>query len=118
MEKTIKNKFLARLNYFYQELKDGWDGPNSYAIEEKTYKNVQQLINECDEEILNYFILFPAPNGTLCLDFKRKEICCMNIGNEGFSYVALNEDIEINGEKSFQINEALNALKEMCQIYI
>ena len=112
-----KEKLLNRLNELYNSLNyNDWDGYGSYPIEKESYTNAYNIIQNSEDEVLKFWIIFPSPNGTILFEFACDEIAGISVGNTGFSYAAM-KDIEnvMMGEYQFDLNKAIVILKEITQ---
>ena len=112
-----KEKLLNRLDELYNSLNyNNWDGYGSYPIEKESYTNAYNIIQNSEDEVLEFWIIFPSPNGTILFEFKRDEIASVSVGNTGFSYAAMKElDNVIWGDYQYDLNKAVITLKEIVQ---
>ena len=67
VEKTHQ-KFLQRIDSLSQ-LKDGWDGDGSKAIDTTCIKKIRRIITKIDETLLKGWVLFPDAHGYLYFDY-------------------------------------------------
>lgn len=108
-----KDYLINRLHEFFNTLNyDNWDGYGAYPIEQKSYENALNVLNETPLSVLTHWNIFPVPNGTISLEFKHDEIAGVSIGNEDFSYAAIKSNMadKLLGEYSFNINNVIQSL--------
>ena len=105
-------ELLERLSDF-QEYEAGWDGDNALPLNHLAVKNFKSLLQESDDSDLIGWTLFPAANGTLLFQNKKRK-SGINIGAEGFSYYTI-ENGEARGENNlaFSPQAVLNIMKQI-----
>ena len=101
-------ELLERLSDF-QEYKKGWDGEDTLPLNSQVVKNFKKVPQKSQDESLVNWTIFPAANGTLLLQNKKRK-SGINIGMNGFSYYAI-KDGEITGENHLKFSP--NAVIDM-----
>ncbi len=115
-EFSHKERMLKRLESLYADLQyENWDGYGAVPLERQAYENVKRIIESLSGSELKYWNLFPSPNGTLLLSAKNGDVASLSIGNNDFSYAALNDESEIMGKESF---DAMRVVKVIENIHL
>lgn len=122
-ELTGRARFLARLDYLVKQCsEENWIELYENPLDETAIKNTKKIIENSDDETLDFYILFPSPNATLLFECRWHLIASMSVGNDGCSYAAVKDEklhhdkeySEIMGYiKPFNTEEAVRKLKEM-----
>ena len=91
-------KLLEQLSD-YQEYEQNWDGDGALPLNGYVVKNFKSILKQCcDENILDGWTIFPAANGSLLLQYTKKE-GGINIGKNDFSYYKISGG-NVKGENS------------------
>lgn len=86
------SKAFARLDHLSQ-LQEGWDGEGGRKISYDVIENLRDVLLVSDNEDWKYWMLSPAPNGSLGLQSKR-HVASMSVGDEEFSYYSCRDHAE------------------------
>ncbi len=108
-------KTFARLDHLSQ-LKTDWDGRGARKISFAVLDNLRKVLLISDNDDWKYWMISPAPNGSLSLQSKR-HTASISVGDEDYSYYSSKENIE-EGEShlKFTPNGLLNIMRRIaCQ---
>ena len=94
-------EMLERLSDF-QEYNRGWDGDDALPLNSQVIKNFKKVLQKASDEDLREWTIFPAANGTLLLQNKKRK-SGINIGANGLSYYTIN-DGEVAGENHLKFS--------------
>ena len=108
----VYTEMLERLSDF-QEYEEGWDGENALPLSHLVVKNFKSLLQESTDSDLYGWTIFPAANGTLLLQNKKRK-SGINIGSKGFSYYSI-QNGETKGENNlaFSPQAVLGIMKQI-----
>jgi hypothetical protein len=111
-----KKAMLSRLKHFFTNLSDdGWNGYGARPIEHASYSNAVEIVRATPNSVLRLWNVFPSPNGTISFEFKERKIAAMSVGNDDFSYIAIDDEGKsIQNQLNFNVGEATAALANMC----
>lgn len=100
LEVTGKNlsKAFARLDHLATLEKD-WDGEGALPISKTVINNLKRVLTISDDEDWKYWLISPAPNGSLGLQSKR-HTASISIGDEVFSYYSETDNGEDWGDQN------------------
>jgi hypothetical protein len=97
----VYTELLERLSDF-QEYERGWDGEDALPLDRRVIKNFKSVLQKSHDSDLQDWTIFPAANGTLLLQNKKRK-SGINIGANGFSYYAIC-DGEAKGENNLKLS--------------
>lgn len=84
-----KEEYLSRLEKFLKELNyKGWDGYGADPISLISYQGAKEVIENCLEEILGCFNLFPGVWGDISFELKDRLLGGILIGDDNFTWFA------------------------------
>lgn len=107
------NRALNRLEELMQ-LKDNWDGNGALPIEQAAYQNAKCAIRLIGEKTSDAWNLFPNTNGTLLLTAPGKASASISIGNEEFSFFAMEKGKPIvKGIDTFSVENLTRAFDQI-----
>ena len=78
------SKAFARLDHL-SELEKDWDGNGAEKISYYVLENLRNVLLISDNDDWKYWMISPAPNGTLSLQSK-KHMSAISVGDKEFSY--------------------------------
>lgn len=90
------SKAFDRLEHLSQ-LKDGWDGYDASKISYSVLQNLREVLLISDNEDWEYWMISPAPNGSLGLQSKRHP-ASISVGDKEFSFYSETEKGEDWGD--------------------
>ena len=88
---NLSNAF-TRLDNLSQ-LQNDWDGHGARKISGYVIDNLRDVLLISDDDDWKYWMISPAPNGTLGLQSKS-HIASISIGDEEFSFYSSKNDVE------------------------
>jgi hypothetical protein len=105
-------KTFARLDHLSQ-LQSDWDGHGARRISYAVIDNLRDVLLISDNEDWKYWMISPAPNGSLSLQSKR-HTASISVGDMEFSYYSSNGDTE-EGEShlKFTPDSFLNVMRRI-----
>lgn len=97
------------------KLKNGWDGENSVSIKEEIIFFIRDVISECDDKLLNDWIIFPDARGYLYLDYtSNKNFAGITVTDNKFVYfIKKNGKIEKNDNNILNKEELINIFRKV-----
>lgn len=112
LEVTGKNlsRTFERLDHL-SSLPAGWDGYDALPLSRKVVQNLKEVLLISDDDDWKYWMISPAPNGSLSLQSKR-HVASISVGDREFSYYSSTNDGE-KGES--HLNFTPVALLEIMQ---
>ena len=114
IEFSTKTKMLLHLESLFAELQyKNWDGYDSYPLETASYKHTKEIIESLSGTQLSHWNVFPSPNGTFLLSAKGKDIASINIGNEEFSYAAMQGTSKMMGKEIFKASRVVQIINNI-----
>ena len=90
---TMASETFERLDHLCQ-LQDDWDGYGGKKVSNYVLDNLRNVLLVSDDEDWKYWMISPAPNGSLSLQSKR-HTASINVGDKEFSYYCSTD----NGEE-------------------
>ena len=81
---TMASETFERLDHLCQ-LQDDWDGYGGKKVSNYVLDNLRNVLLVSDDEDWKYWMISPAPNGSLSLQSKR-HTASINVGDQEFSY--------------------------------
>lgn len=86
------SKAFARLDHL-SLLRNDWDGYGARKISHGVIDNLREVLLISDDADWKYWMISPAPNGTLGLQSKR-HTASISVGDKEYSYYYCNGDVE------------------------
>ena len=80
-------------------LERDWDGEGALPISKTVINNLKRVLTISDDEDWKYWLISPAPNGSLGLQSKR-HTASISIGDEVFSYYSETDNGEDWGDQN------------------
>ena len=87
------SKTFERLDYLCQ-LQDDWDGYGGKMVSYYVIDNLRSVLLIADDEDWKYWMISPAPNGSLSLQSKRHN-AFISVGDKEFSYYSSTDNGEV-----------------------
>lgn len=85
-------KTFSRLDHL-SELKENWDGYGAEQISYSVLENLREVLLISENDDWRYWMISPAPNGTLSLQSKH-HTASLSVGDDEFSYYSVKNDKE------------------------
>ena len=105
-------KAFARLDHL-SELKNDWDGYGAEKISYYVLENLREVLLISDNEDWQYWMISPAPNGTLTLQSKQN-MSAISIGDKEFSfYSSTDKGEEGDSHQPFKPSSVLNIMRRI-----
>ena len=89
-------KAFARLDHL-SELKNDWDGYGAEKISYYVLENLREVLLISDNEDWQYWMISPAPNGTIGLQSKL-HMASVSVGDKEFSFYGCRDSVEDWGD--------------------
>lgn len=87
-------KTFAQIDHL-SELREDWDGYGAEKISYSVLENLREVLLISENDDWKYWMISPAPNGTLSLQSKQ-HTASLSVGDEEFSYYSM-----INGKEDW-----------------
>lgn len=103
---------FTRLDYLSQ-LKTGWDGRGAKKISYAVIDNLREVLLISNNEDWKYWMVSPAPNGSLTLQSKR-HTASISVGDQDYSYYSsIGENEEGESHLKFCPNSFLSLMRRI-----
>lgn len=105
-------KAFARLDHLSQ-LKEDWDGYGAQKISYYVLENLRSVLLISDNDDWKFWMISPAPNGTLSLQSKQHK-ASISVGDKEFSYYSMSNGDEDWGDcVKFNPSSFLNVMRRI-----
>ena len=80
----------------YQEYERGWDDDDALPLYAAVVRNFKKVMDQSTDYALDGWTIFPEANGTLLMEYQKKE-AGINLGISDFSYYIIDNN-QVSGE--------------------